>query len=275
MLTRTVTDTAAALDVLAGYEPGDANWAPSPSAPFAEAAAREPSHLRIGLALAPPLDDATLDPTCERAARDAADLLASLGHGVEEATPPWTGPDVLPDFTRAFGPQISMATLLGSRVAGREPTEDDVEPLTWAIWRRTREQDALVLLDAQARLERLARGAVAFLAGYDALVTPAMAQRPVVTGAIHGRGPDPWDHYRRSGYFTPFTAICNVTGQPAISVPLYQGDDGLPTAVQLIGPPACEDVLLALAAQLEQASPWADRVPELGTRARDGVSPRS
>ena len=93
------------------------------------------------------------------------------------------------------------------------------------------------------------------------VLTPALARRPLPIGEIHGRGPDPWGHYQRSGHFTPYTAIVNVTGLPAISLPLYHGDDGLPTGVQLIGRPAGEDVLLALAAQLEQALPWASRRP--------------
>ncbi len=101
------------------------------------------------------------------------------------------------------------------------------------------------------------------MAAYDAVLTPALGMRPVPTGTIHGRGPDPWDHYERSGHFTPYTAILNVTGQPAISLPLYHGDDGLPTAVQLIGPPAREEVLLSLAFQLERALPWTDRRPAL------------
>lgn len=100
-----------------------------------------------------------------------------------------------------------------------------------------------------------------FLEPYDVVVTPALASRPVAIGEIHGRGPDPMGNYRRSGAFTPFTAIVNVTGQPAISLPLYFGEDGLPTAVQLIGPPAREEVLLAVATQLERELPWTDRVP--------------
>jgi len=266
VLSRTVLDTAAALDVLAGYEPGDATWAPPPAGAYAELAAREPSRLRIGLALDPPLDGATLDPVNEAAARDAAALLESLGHEVQEIAPPWSALDLLPDFTRAFGPQISMTTLIGGRLAGREPTEADVEPLTWTMWEHSRRQDALSLLSAHARLEGFARTLVAFLAPYDAVVTPALGCRPVKIGEIHGRGPDPWGNYRRSGFFTPYTAILNVTGQPAISLPLYQGDDGLPTAVQLIGPPAGEEVLLGLGHQLEQALPWADRRPPLSGR---------
>ena len=100
-----------------------------------------------------------------------------------------------------------------------------------------------------------------FLAGYDAVLTPALARRPVRIGEIHGRGPDPWENYQRSAYFTPYTSIVNVTGLPAIALPLYQGEDGLPMAVQVIGPPAREEVLLALATQLERALPWADRRP--------------
>ena len=136
---------------------------------------------------------------CEAAARDAAALLESLGHEVEEIAPPWSGLDLLPDFTRAFGPGIAMTALIGGRLAGREPTEDDVEPLTWEMWERARGSDTLSLLSAQGRLEiggplgrRLRRR-------FDVVLTPALAQRPVPIGEIHGRGPDPWDHYRRSG----------------------------------------------------------------------------
>lgn len=261
VLTRTVADTAALLDVMAGYEPGDANWAPPPAAPFAELAARPPERMRIGLALNMPLEGATLDPVCESAARDAASLLESLGNEVEEIIPPWSGLDLLPDFTRAFGPAVSMTTLAGGRLAGREPTEDDVEPLTWALWERARAEDTLSLLAAQNRLESVARSLVAFFAPYDAVLTPALAQRPLPIGEVHGRGPDPWEHYQRSGAFTPYTAIVNVTGQPAISLPLFHGEDGLPTGIQLIGPPAREDIVLQLATELEQACPWAGRRP--------------
>ena len=268
VLTRTVREAAASLDLLAGYELGDANWAPPAQTSYAALAQRQPKGLKLGLALNMPLEGAELDPLCEQGTRDAAALLESLGHRVQEIEPPWSQLNLLQDFTRAFGPLISMTTFLGGTIRGREPTAEDVEPLTWQMWLRAREQDTVTYLAAQSRLESVARSIVAFLAPYDAVLTPALARRPVPVGEIHGRGPDPWGHYRRSGAFTPYTAIVNVTGLPAITLPLYHGEDGLPLAIQLVGRPAAEGELLALAAQLERAHPWARRRPELsGTPA--------
>ncbi len=122
VLTSTVADTAAVLDLMAGYETGDSNWAPPPPGSYAELAAREPGPLKLGLALNVPLDGSTLDPVCERAARDCAQLLRSLGHRVDEFEPPWSGLGLLPVFTSAFGAGISMTTMIGARLAGREPT---------------------------------------------------------------------------------------------------------------------------------------------------------
>jgi amidase len=266
VLTRTVADTAAALDVLAGYEPGDASWATPPAAPYTELMTEDtiPARpLRVALVFNPPLDGAELDPVNEAAARQAAGLLESLGHHVEEYEAPWSGRGLLSDFTRAFGPATAMATFTGGRVAGREPTEADVEPLTWEIWEHARAQDTITLLAAEGKLQRIARGLVSELGRFDIVLTPGLGRRPVLTGEIHGRGPDPWGHYRRSGAFTPYTAIVNVMGLPAVMLPLYHGDDGLPTGVQLIGPPEREDLLLALSAQLERALPWAERIPAL------------
>jgi len=263
VLTRTVAETAQLLDILAGYELGDATWAPPPAGPYGQRAASSPGRLRIALALDPPLEDVEIDPACEEAVRDAAGLLESLGHHVEEVTPPWTGLDMLPDFTRSFGPQVSLVTWFGGQLAGRDPTREDVEPLTWELWERSVSQDTITYLSTQARLEAFARATVGFLASHDALLTPALARRPVSIGEIHGCSADPWEHFQRAGHFTPFTAVANVTGQPAISVPLYHGEDGLPLAVQLIGRPVSEDVLISLAAQLEAELPWAERRPEL------------
>ena len=218
--------------------------------------------MRIGYTVTPALEDATVDPMSARATRDAAALLESLGHNVQEITPPWVGRNLLPDFVRAFAPGVSFTVWLGGQMSGREPTAEDVEPLTWSLWKRASSQDTINYLTAQYRLETAARSIVQDLAEFDVVLTPVLAQRPVPVGEMNGLGSDPMVNFRKSGYFTPFTAVFNVTGQPAISLPLYQGDDGLPTGVQLVGRPAREEVLLGLARQLELALPWADRAAE-------------
>ncbi len=260
VLTRTVRETALLLDLLAGAEPGDASWAPPPEEPFATTAARAPGRLRIGLTTLPPLD-AELDPVCERAAHDAAALLAQLGHEVEEVTLPWRRPEMLARFTSSFGPAVCVQIVAAARLAGREPREEDMETLSWWLWQQCKDLDAVHAATDVLELQAFARAIVVGAAPYDAILTPALAQAPLHHGALDTMAPDPAATFRRSGEFTPYTAICNVTGQPAISLPLYARDDGLPLAVQLIGRPAAEGPLLALATQLEQALPWAARRP--------------
>ena len=261
VLTHTVAETAALLDVLAGYEPGDATWAPPPAEPFAAAAAREPGRLRIGWTTTAAID-APLDPLCERAVSDAAELLASLGHEVEEIQAPWAGQSLLEVFTLVFGTPIAMGLFFGTQVSGREPAEELVEPLSWTIWKGVRERNALDYLLARTQLGAFSRSIVALWSDHDVVMTPALAQRPVRIGEIDASSAEPWEDFRRSGQFTPYTAIFNVTGQPAISLPLFHGEDGLPLGVQLAGRPAGEGPLLALAAQLEAARPWSGRRPE-------------
>ena len=261
VLTRTVGETAAVLDVLAGYEAGDATWAPPPEEPFAAAAARVPERLRVAMTLVPPLLSATLDPECERVVHEAAGLLQSLGHEVVEIDSPWPEPELLSDFTRVFGPMVATGVIAGGRIAGREPAAEQVEPLTWALYEHGRQTSTLEHLTALDRMKAVGRAVVVRLDEWDALLTPALAARPLLTGEVHGLGPDPWDHFRRSGLFTPYTAIVNVCGLPALSLPVSVGADGLPSAVQLVGRALGEGPLLALAAQLEAAAPWAGHRP--------------
>ena len=268
VLTRTVRETAALLDVLAGPELGDAWWAPEPSEPFATTAGRAPSGLRIAMTTAAPLQDADVDPACAQAVHDAADLLRGLGHEVVEDAPPWDSPGLLELFTASFGPAICTQIAFASLIAGREPTADDMEPLSWAIWELCRGITSTQALAAEMQLMGFARAIVAWTAQYDAVLTPALAEAPVTLGTIDPMSADPLGAFARSGRFTPYTATGNVSGSPAVSVPLYErpADDaaaGVPLGVQLIGQPAGEGALLALAAQLEAAAPWADRRPPL------------
>jgi amidase len=261
-LTRTVAETAQMLDVLSGYEIGDSTWAPPPSEPFSEATKRDPGRLKIGYTLRAAME-APLDPENERATLDAAQLLSELGHDVEEVEAPWGGQELFDAFIMAFGTPISMGMFFGGMVTGREPTAELVEPLSWAMWNAVREHTALDYLLGRTQLSAVSRGIVALWETYDVILSPALAGRPVRIGEIDACSDDPWDDFKRSSEFTPYAAIYNVTGQPAITLPLFQGDDGLPTSIQLGGRPAGEAGLLSLAAQLEAARPWANRRPEL------------
>jgi amidase len=264
MLTRTVADTAAILDVLAGYEPGDATWAPPPQEPFATAAAGEPGALRIAATTTPPVADAVVDPLCAQAVSDAAELLRSLGHEVEEVDPPWQEEGLRELFGAVFSNHIALSIAYSGIVAGRGEgaiTADDMEPMSWAIYSMVKHIDAIQGMGAAVRLQAYARRLVSFLAPYDALLTPALAERPLPLGTLDTAAPEPMSTFSRSGLFTPFTPVFNASGQPAVSLPLFHGDDGLPLGVQLVGGAAGEGPLLALAAQLEAARPWAARRP--------------
>ncbi|MDQ3769569.1 MAG: amidase [Actinomycetota bacterium] len=263
VLTRTVAETAALLDLLAGPEVGDASWAPPPAEPFAVQAAREPGRLRIAMTWATPLEGAETDPVCVQAVRDAAAVLESLGHEVVEADPPWTGPGLLHLFTAAFGPAVAIQIGILERINGRAAMARDMEPLSWAIWEGAKGTDCISQQLAVLQLQSYARKIVAWCADHDAVLTPALAEAPVQIGTFDAFPEEPMRDFARSGRFTPYTAISNVTGSPAVSLPLYQREDGLPLAIQLIGQPAGEGALLALAAQLEAAHPWADRRPPL------------
>ncbi len=264
VLTRTVRETAELLDVLAGPVLGDAYWAPEPAEPFAVQAGRTPGRLRIAMTTVPPIPDVPIDPVVAQATQDAAALLESLGHEVVEADPPWVRPDVAELFTASFGPAVCTQIALAAMIAGREPTADDMEPMSWAIWNICKDIDSVQALGAEFLLQGFGRQLIEWTSGYDALLTPALSEAPVKLGVMDPQNTeDPMGAFRRSAQFTPFTACCNISGQPAIALPLYQRDDGLPLAVQLIGQPAGEGALLALAAQLEAAHPWADRRPTL------------
>jgi len=261
MLTRTVADTAAILDVLAGYELGDATWAPDPPEPFARSAAGDPGRLRIAATTLPPIPDTAVDPMCARAVQDAAELLRSLGHEVEEVDPPWQADGLQQLFGAVFSNHIALSIAYSGMVAGRTPSADDMEPMSWAIFSMIEKLNAVQGMGAAVQLQAFARRLITFLAPYDALLTPALAERPLPLGTLDTSAPEPMSTFTRSGLFTPFTPVVNATGQPGISVPLFEGEDGLPLGVQLIGRPAGEGQLLALAAQLEAARPWAERRP--------------
>jgi amidase len=269
VLTRNVADTAA---IISGYEVGDATWAPPPPEPFAATAGRPPIRpseddveapggLRIAATTLSPSPDAVIDPICAEAVAATADLLRSLGHEVLDVDPPWQEEGLTELFGAVFSNHIALSVAYSGTVAGRDPSARDMEPMSWAIYSMMQHVNAVQGLGLAAQLQAFARRLVSSLDAYDALLTPALAERPLPVGSLDTAAAEPMKTFTQSGLFTPFTPAINATGQPAVSLPLFQGDDGLPLAVQLVGRPAGEGPLLALAAQLEAARPWSERRP--------------
>jgi amidase len=250
-LTRTVEDAAHLLDVLAGYETGDPWWAPSPARPFAETFRHEPERLRVGVAASPPID-VPVDEECRDALADAAELLARLGHEVRDVSPPWREPDLFPTFIAVWQ--------VGPALHGID--EELMTSLNRGLVGSARATTAIDYARAVAWLQALARRIVALWGEIDVLLTPTLALVPVPIG-WQDRVDGAIEQLLRNTEFTPFTAVANLTGLPAMSIPLHWSGAGIPVGVQMIGPPAGEELLLRLAAQLESARPWADRRPAM------------
>jgi len=247
-IARTVLDAAALLDVLAGYETGDPYWAPAPERPFAEEVGADPGRLRLALTTTPPIE-APVAAECASAAGDAARLLEELGHSVEEATPLWQDAELMGLFMKVW----AVIPALYDRPA------ELFEPETRALIEAASHLNAVDYVGATARLRDVSRRIVSFFDDYDLLLTPTLAQPPVPIGALEDD--DPWVQFANAGRFTPFTQVANITGLPAVSLPLSWSDEGLPIGVQLVGLPAGEAALIRVSAQLEQARPWRDRRP--------------
>ena len=249
-LARTVADAAAYLDVVGGYEWGDPFPAPAPERPFADEVASEPGRLRIALATRSPIGT-EVDSGCLAAARAAADLLTSLGHDVTEAAPDWGGEELMEDFLPVW-----------QAIPALYPIADPsaLSPLNQWYLERALATSSPAYAGAVGRLQLRARRVVAFWADYDLLLTPTLALQPVPVG-WDTEPEDPREQFDRAARFTPFTAVFNVTGQPAVSLPLHWTDEGVPIGVQLVGPPLGDALLFRISAQLETARPWHDRRP--------------
>jgi amidase len=253
-LARTVRDAAALLDVMAGRAVGDPFWAPEEARPFLEACDRAPGRLRIARFATPVIAEAEVDPECVRAWDDAGHLLASLGHEVVDIEPPLPRESV-PVF------EISWAVLTAlSTVNLSLDDKARLRPLTrWlGEWgeRITGPQFGLAL----GELRRVAARTLADLQPYDAVLTPTLATPPLPVGALRDDD-DPAADFEAQKRFTPWTSIWNVTGSPAVSLPLHHTPEGLPVGVMLAARPGDEATLLSLAAQVEAAAPWHDRHP--------------
>jgi len=261
-LTRSVRDSAALLDATSGPDVGDPYWAPPRERPFLREVGADPGRLRIAFATEA-ATGASIHPDCVGAVKDAAALCADLGHEVVEASPALNGQMILDTFTTVWLSGCA-ATIDGMALTtGRAVTEDQFEPLTWALYGMGRQRSASSYLIAVTIQQMMSRAIARFFLDHDLWLTPTLAEPPLPLGAFEPAPGNPLQGFARAAAFVPFTPIFNVTGQPAMSVPLYWNREGLPVGAHFVGRFGDEATLFRLAAQLEQARPWADRRPPI------------
>jgi amidase len=261
VVTRSVRDCAALLDVVSGPMPGDPYQAPAPARPFREEVGMAPGKLRVAC------HDHYVDtggttrrahPDCVAAVAETALLLEGLGHYVDNARLPALES---PEFTSKFGAVWSTAVLVSLEemelVIGRKLTADDVEPLTWALRNMATSITAASYVQSWMWLHRQARAIAELWRTCDLLLTPTMGEPPPRLGEFSQNPAAPMAPFFRAANLVVFTPIFNVTGQPAISLPLHRNGDGLPIGVQLVAAYGREDLLLRVASQLEQVRPFA------------------
>ncbi|HEU0103051.1 MAG TPA: amidase family protein [Mycobacteriales bacterium] len=255
VLTRTVRDTALLLDVISGPQPGDPYTAPPPAGPYAGEVGADPGRLRVGLLTTPPQPDLAGDPACTAAVESTGRLLASLGHDVEVAHPEALGdPEFSRHFNRTVAADVALALAGFERLLGREIDDEELEPRNRAYRAIGRRATAVTYLESRAWLAQFSRRVAGWWAGgFDVLLTPTVNGPPPLLGTLEdGAAVSRW---------MPYGAQFNVTGQPAVSLPLHVHEGGLPLGLQLVAAYGREDLLLRVAAQLEAAAPWEGRRP--------------
>jgi amidase len=260
-LTRSVRDSAALLDATAGPDVGDPHVAPPPDRPFIEEVGADPGRLRIGFTARTPEGDLG-HPDCVAAVEAAAELCADLGHDVFETD--WPG--FTPEVGESIGTLIYGATAwilrYWIRHVGREPGPDEIEPLTRALWEEGERVTAADWLLAVDETQRFSRRVARAFDGFDLFLTPTMSTPPLPIGVMQSTPEDPMKSLEISGTSVRYAGVvANLTGHPAMSVPLSWNDEGLPIGVHFLARFADEATLFRLAAQLESAQPWADRLP--------------
>jgi amidase len=261
-VTRSVRDSAALLDATAGPDLGDPYIAPPPARPFLDEIGRPPGFLRIAFT-SRAATGVPVHADCVRAVEEAAKLCMDLGHDVTEATPELEGGAISQAFITLWSSGIAWSIEDWARRSGQTPSGDRFEPLTWALYEMGNRRRAADYLLAVQDLQRVARQVARFFVDHDVWLSPTLAEPPLPLGSFDPTPDNPMQGIFRAAEFVPFTPIFNATGQPAMSVPLYWSQENLPIGVQFAGRFGDEATLFRLAAQLEQARPWAGRWPAL------------
>ena len=267
VITRSVRDTAAVLDAIAGNMPGDLYSAPLQLRPFSDELAARPQRLKIGMMRREPRDGAPLHPNCRAAVEEAARLLESLGHRVEESHPEALEENrtMWHHFTDIVSCQTVSAIEQYEQIAGHKINAEDVEIGTWYFIEQGRDISAARYLVSVQWVHGWTRRVAHWwsVQGFDLLLTPTLATPPPPLGTLIATRDSPTGHIERLMATIQFTPQFNATGQPAISLPLYWNAQGLPIGIQLVAAFGREDMLLQIAARLEEARPWSERRPPI------------
>ncbi len=259
-LTRSVRDSAALLDATSGPDLGDPYWAPPPKRLFVQEVGVDPGKLKIGFTTVAPTG-VPVHEDCIKAVHEAVQLCTDLGHEVEEFNLDLDGELMTQAFMTLWSVGNAWTMDQLTRISGTQPTQDQVEPLSWALAEMGRQFSGSDYLLAVQDLQVLSRSTIHLLSGYNVFLTPTLAEPPVPLGTFDSPPENPLEGLFRSATYVPFTPVCNVTGQPAMSMPLFWNNDGLPIGTHFIAHFGDEATLFRLASQLEEARPWADRRP--------------
>jgi len=261
-ITRSVRDSAALLDATSGPAAGDPYHAPAKQRPYLEEVGADPGRLKIGFTCRG-VTEAQVHPDCVETVKDAAGLCEELGHVVEEVSLEVDPEVAISSFMALWSAGCAWEMDAWSRRLGKEPKPECFEPLTWAHASAGRSHSAPALLTAIQELQRITRKLAHDLWDYDVVLTPVLAEPPVPLGTFDSPPDNPLLGLMRAAAFVPFTPICNITGQPAMSVPLLWNDEGLPVGAHFMGRFGDEATLFRLAGQLEKARPWSGRRPRV------------
>jgi amidase len=262
VVSRTVRDSAAALDAVAGPIMGDPYWAPPQPESYLDAIKRKPKTLRIAFA-AKKLDGTDYHPDCLAAMKVAAKHCRSLGHEVEEASPNMDQAILVPAFLALWGANLAAGIDTIAMLTGQKPGPDKFEGVTWALYEAGKSVSASQYLQAKAQLHLAAREAARFHETYDVWITPTLSRPAEKLGTFDMSETDAQKSFAAQLDYVPFTAMQNATGQPAINIPLHWNKEGIPVGTQFVGRYGDELTLLKLAAQLEKSAPWAQRYAKI------------
>jgi amidase len=261
-LTRSVRDSAALLDATSGPDVGDPYWAPPLVRPLAEEVGAPLGQLRIAFTSGS-LTGLPIHPDCVAAVRETAALCSELGHEVSEAAPVFGVERFSNAFMTVWAVACSRSVEGNAILLGRQPAPDQLEEFTWALAEQGKKVNGAGYLIAVSVLQVISRQIASFFATQDVWLTPVLAEPPLPLGSFDALPENPLYPLQRAAAFVPFTPICNATGQPAMSMPLFWNDAGLPIGTHFVGRFGDEATLFRLAAQLEAARPWAARQPRL------------